>query len=94
MKNSISAVIFAISIIVAAVILGNAFLNRNKSDHKISLTGLGEMDFTSDLIVWEGVFNKDNTDLRQAYADLDRDKKIIIDYLKSKGIEESGFVFS
>src|SRR5690606_6878594 len=94
MKNTFSAVVFAVSIIVAAVILGNAFLNRNKSDHKISLTALGEMDFTSDLIVWEGVFNKDNTDLRQAYADLDKDKKIIIDYLKSKGVEESGFVFS
>src|SRR5690606_39792954 len=94
MKNTFSAIVFAVSIIVAAVILGNAFLNRNKSDHKISLTGLGQMDFTSDLIVWEGVFNKDNTDLRQAYADLDKDKEIITDYLKSKGIEEGGLVFS
>src|SRR5690606_17907990 len=94
MKNSLSAVVFAISIIVAAVILSNAFLNRNKFDHKVRVTGLGEMDFTSDLIVWEGVFNKDNSDLRQAYADLDKDKKIITDYLKSKGILESELVFS
>ena len=77
MKNHLSALLFALSIIAAAVILGNAFLNRNKSNHKVSVTGLGEADFTSDLIVWEGVFNKDNTDLRQAYMDLDEDKKII-----------------
>ncbi len=79
MKNNISALLFAIAIIVAAVILGNAFLNRNTSDNKITVTGLGEMDFTSDLIVWEGIFNKDNTDLRQAYTDLGKDKKIIHD---------------
>lgn len=94
MKNSASAIIFALSIIVAAVVLGNAFLNRNKSDHKVSVTGLGEKDFASDLIVWEGIYNKDNTDLRQAYADLDRDKKIITDYLKSNGIEDNEIVLS
>lgn len=94
MKYNLSALLFAIAIIVASVILGNAFLNRNKSDNKITVTGLGEMDFTSDLIVWEGVFNKDNTDLRQAYSDLDKDKKMITDYLISKGIESSGLVFS
>lgn len=94
MKNNISALLFAIAIIVAAIILGNAFLNRNTSDNKITVTGLGEMDFTSDLIVWEGIFNKDNTDLRQAYTDLDKDKKIITDYLTSKGIEPDELVFS
>lgn len=94
MKNNISSLLFAIAIIVAAIILGNAFLNRNKSENKITVTGLGEMDFTSDLIVWEGVFNKDNTDLRQAYTDLDKDKKIITDYLMSKGIEASELVIS
>lgn len=94
MKNTASAIVFALSIVVAAIILGNAFLNRNKSDHKVTVTGLGEKNFTSDLIVWEGVFSKDNTDLRQAYADLDRDKKIITAYLKSKGVEEEALVFS
>lgn len=94
MKYNLSALLFAVAIVIASVILGNSFLNRNRSENKISVTGLGEMDFTSDLIVWEGVFNKDNTDLRQAYADLDQDKKIITDYLISKGIDASGFVFS
>ena len=94
MKYNLSAFLFAIAIIIASVILGNSFLNRNRAENKITVTGLGEIDFTSDLIVWEGVFNKDNTDLRQAYSDLDKDKKIITDYLISKGINASGFVFS
>jgi len=93
MKSTASAIVFALAIVVAAIVLGNAFLNRNRSDHKVSVTGLGEKNFTSDLIVWEGVFSKENTDLRQAYADLDKDKKIITEYLHSKGIDE-GFVFS
>ena len=90
MKNNISSLLFAVAIIIASIILGNAFLNRNKSNHKVTVTGLGEIDFDSDLIVWEGVFNKDDTDLRQAYSDLDQDKKIITDYLISKGIQENG----
>jgi hypothetical protein len=94
MKYHLSAVIFAIAIVVASVILGNAFLNRNRYDNKITVTGLGEMDFSSDLIVWEGVFNKDNTDLRQAYADLDKDKILITEYLISKGIKTPELVFS
>src|SRR5690606_26737476 len=94
MKNHLSALLFALSIIAAAVILGNAFLNRNKSKPKVSLTGLGEAHFTSGLIVREGVFNKDNTDLPQAYMDLDEDKKIISKYLFTKGIPEEELVFS
>src|SRR5690606_19402023 len=93
-KNNISSLLFAVAIIIASIILGNAFLNRNKSNHKVTVTGLGEIDFDSDLIVWEGVFNKDDTDLRQAYSDLDQDKKIITDYLISKGIQENELVFS
>lgn len=94
MRKHTSAVIFSIAIIVASIILGNAFLNRNKFDRKVSVTGLGETDFISDLIVWEGVFNKDNTDLKQAYSDLDKDKKIITAYLTSKGIKENDLIFS
>jgi len=54
MKKNISSVIFATAIIIAAYLLANAFVNRNKSEGIISVTGLGKADFTSDLIVWEG----------------------------------------
>ncbi len=94
MKNNINSIVFAIAIIIASVVLGNAYINRNKSEGTISVTGLGKTDFTSDLIVWEGEFAKENTDLKQAYSDLEADKKIIAEYLASKGIGSKLIVFS
>ena len=93
MKNTISAVLFAIAIIASSAILGNAVINRNKKAGTIAVTGLGQSDFTSDLIVWEASFNRVNSDLQRAYTDLENDKKIIQEYLISKGIPDSVIVF-
>jgi hypothetical protein len=55
---------------------------------------LGKADFISDLIVWEGSFSKESANLQQAYNDLEKDKKIISDYLMSKGITAEELVFN
>ena len=94
MKNNLTAIIFGLAIVIAAYILGYSFMNRNKADGTISVTGLGETNFTSDLIVWEGSFTEENFSLEQAYNDLEKDKKIITDYLISKGITSEELVFN
>lgn len=94
MKKHLSALVFAIAIVVASVIFGNAVINRNKKAGTISVTGLGKTDFTSDLIVWEARFSQVNADLKQAYADLKKDKEAIVSYFKTKGIAEDAIIFS
>ncbi|MDF2156595.1 SIMPL domain-containing protein [Algoriphagus sp. CAU 1675] len=94
MKNNISAILFAIAIIVAAFILGNAVINRNKAQGTIHVTGLGETNFTSDLIVWEGNFSRESRDIKSAYSDLEKDRKAVTEYLKSKGIPADQLVFN
>ncbi len=94
MKNTSSALIFGVAIIAAAFLLGNAFVNRNKTDGTIAVTGLGKADFTSDLIVWEGSFSSESINLTEAYKRLEADKKIISDYLTSKGISPEELVFN
>ncbi len=94
MKKNLNAIVFAVAIIIAAVILGNAYVNRNKSNGSIEVTGLGTTNFTSDLIVWEGSFSNENRDLKAAFNNLKRDKKIILDYLISKGINKDQIVFN
>lgn len=94
MKNTLTAIIFSLAIIISAFLLGNAYQNRNKIDGTISVTGLGKADFTSDLIVWEGSFSKESFDLQQAYNDLEKDKKVISEYLISKGITKKELVFN
>ena len=94
MKNNLTATIFGLAIVIAAYVLGYSFMNRNKAEGTISVTGLGKADFTSDLIVWEGSFSEENFNLQQAYNDLEKDKKIISDYLLSKGITANELVFN
>ena len=93
MKKNISSIIFAISIISAAYLLGDAIINRNKTEGIVSVTGLGKADFTSDLIVWEGSFSRESNDLQKAYGNLENDKKIITQYLLNKGILKTELVF-
>jgi len=93
MKNNFTAIIFSIAIVIAAFLLGNSIVNRNNTDGIISVTGLGNADFTSDLIVWEGSFSNESTNLKLAYNNLEKSKKIISDYLFSKGIKPNELVF-
>jgi hypothetical protein len=94
MKNNLYALIFGLAIIISAALIGNAFKNRNKTDGNISVTGLGKADFTSDLIVWEGSYSTLNSNLKQAYTNLENDKKIITAYLNEKGVNTDEIVFN
>lgn len=94
MKKIITALIFGVTIIIGAYILGHSVIHRNKGVGTISVTGLGKADFTSDLIVWEGSFSRENSNLQQAYGDLKKDTEIITQYLTSKGITSESLVFN
>ena len=94
MKKNLNAIVFALAIVIAAIILGNAVINRNKKAGTISVTGLGQTNFTSDLIVWEARFSQINNDLKTAYSDLKKDKETIAQYFKSKGLADSVIVFN
>lgn len=93
MKNNFTAIVFSLAIVIAAYLLGNSIINRNNGQGTISVTGLGNANFTSDLIVWEGSFSNTSLDLKQAYNGLEKDKKVILDYLISKGVKTDEIVF-
>ena len=93
MKNY-NAILFSGAIVIAAILLGNAYLKRAQTNDVISVTGLGTKDFTSDLIVWEGTFTRENLNLQNAYADLNRDKDLVRQYLSSKDIDLNNVVFN
>ncbi len=94
MKNYIGAAIISIAIIAGFWIVGNAYKYKFKSTETISVTGLAEVDFSSDLIVWSGSFNRYGFELKTAYATLKADEATIRSYLNSKGIADSNIVFS
>lgn len=94
MKTNIAAILFSIAIVIAAIVLGSSYVKRSKIEGTINVTGLGEKDFTSDLIVWEGYFSREKPDLKSASSELNVDKKQIEEYLSKNGINESEIVFS
>ncbi len=94
MEIRTSAWLYAIAIIVAAFLLGNAYKFKYKKQETINVTGLAEQDFTSDLIVWRGSYTRKSPDMKTAYAQLKDDESKIKQYLQEKSIESNEVVFS
>jgi hypothetical protein len=90
----LTALIFGFAIVIAAVFLGNAYVKRAQPPHIISVTGLGNEDFTSDLIVWEGSFSAANFELKLAFEELNREKELVKNYLVAKGIKSEDIIFN
>lgn len=79
---------------ISAYFLGNAYVKRSNPARVISITGLGNENFTSDLIVWEGRFVAFNTVLKTAFEQVNSDKEIVRNYLVSKGINAENIIFN
>ncbi len=76
------------------MIIGGAYKKRGNTYQSISVTGLGEENFTSDLIVWKASFSSKGDELKLASADLKKKKEKIKNYLVSKGVKAEEIVFS
>ena len=85
MKQHLNTLLIAFAIILAAYFLGTAFKSSNKTQESIKVTGLGETDFTSNLIVWNGTFSKKNSILKD--LELNNKLKEKDNIIKSKDLE-------
>ena len=90
----LTAIIFGLAIVIAAYFLGNAYVKRANPPQVISVTGLGNENFTSDLIVWEGRFSAYSPVLTSAFDRLNEQKEIVRNYLVSKGINNESIIFT
>jgi hypothetical protein len=90
----LSAIIFSIAIVIASYFLGSAYIERANTNDSIKVTGAGNSNFTSDLIVWNGTFSRFSKDLKQAYEGIALDKEIVNKYLEEKGIKEGEVIFN
>ncbi len=87
------SLVWGISIVITALILGGAFKNRNQGENTISVTGKAEKTFSSDLIVWRGSFSRNASTLKEAYDLLNQDIEVVKKYLKGKGVKDNEPVF-
>jgi len=93
-RRIIIAIIAVIGGVLATYLIANAVINRNEDTRTITVTGLGSKEFTSDLVVWNGRFARQDKDLKQAYETLERDRKVVEGYLLSQGLKKEEIVFS
>lgn len=95
MKKSVvvATCIFSIAMI-AAVWIGGHYLNKAKGHSKtVSVVGMAERDFTSDLIVWKFSYNVLDRDMKQGYSTIKEKTNLVKDYLHKKGIADKDIEF-
>ncbi len=92
MKNG-KYLVLALAAILCAVVLGRAYTYKYRSQDTIVVTGLGETEFVSDLIVWSGALTAESQSVAAGYAQLEANKQKVQKYLKEKGIPDDAVVF-
>ncbi|WP_346238273.1 SIMPL domain-containing protein [Niabella insulamsoli] len=92
--NLLGLALIAVAITIGAFVLAGAYKYKFKKTQTIRVTGSAGVDFTSDLIVWNGSYSRNDYDLRAAYAQLKSDESNIKSYLTRKGIKPAEIIFS
>ncbi|MFT7250725.1 MAG: hypothetical protein ACI9FW_000439 [Flavobacterium sp.] len=88
-----ATIILGVTILITALILGNAFKNRNENLDSISVVGLGTKDFVSNEILWTASFSVKNYDIKEAYNKMKSNQKMVSDFFIEKGFKASHFSF-
>lgn len=94
MKQQINIIICCLTIITVAFLAGTILDKKSRSNDSLTVTGLASRDFVSDIITWEGSFTRKDLDLKSTYAALETDRKVVEEYLLSKGVKSGEYVFS
>ena len=92
MKRTVAA-IFAASILGASLFLAYAYKTRGERNGNISVTGLGSIDFESDVIMWRGSYKTPDVNMASAFEILRKHKNIVEKYLKERGVKPSEITF-
>ena len=80
--------------VLAAIIVAAAYTEGHKpAMGTITVTGLGETEFTSDLIVINGEIEADNYDAAEAYHTLEQNREKVVAFLVSKGVKAENITF-
>lgn len=86
--------IIGLAIVASAWILGKAYTYKFRVQETVVVTGLGEAEFTSDLIVWNATLVSEASNAEAGYAEIEQSKKKVHDYILSKGIPAEAVVFN
>ncbi|MBP5516531.1 MAG: SIMPL domain-containing protein [Bacteroidales bacterium] len=89
----ITAIIFGVAFVGGLWIAGHYLYKAKGQPKTVSVVGMAERDFDSDLIVWDISFDVLNYDIKSGYAELKDVTKEIKKYLIEQGITENEMDF-
>ena len=84
-------VVIGVSVIAAAFIVGNTFLQVRGMDNVVAVTGSSQRIIASDVVKWRASFSRSATPetLTEGYAKMKQDLAIVLNYLKQNGVQDS-----
>lgn len=95
MGNLWKYIIIALGFVIGAIVIAAAYTEGHKpAKGTITVTGLGETEFTSDLIVIEGNITSEAYEAADAYNHLESDREKTIKFLTSKGVSKESITFT
>ena len=94
MRRTLPTLIIGLAVVLSAVVLGNKYNYKFRQQKTIAVTGSAKVNFTSDLIVWQGAYSRKANTLEDAYSALKTDEKKVRKFLSDKGLNPDKTVFS
>lgn len=95
MNNLWKYIIIATALVLSAVVLSTAYTQRYRTaSGTITVTGLGETEFTSDLIIVNGYITVENYNAAEGYREMDNDRTKVTNFIKSHGIAEESISYA
>ena len=93
MSENKRTIMICLTIIIVTIILSKTYFNRAKADDIINVTGLGQIDFESDLITWEAAYVQKDINLEKAYYKIKQNQIKIKEYLDKNKVKDSDVSF-
>lgn len=87
-KSVIAAIVIAVGLFLLGSRIATGLENALGDERTVSVRGLSERVVPADKVVWPLVYKEVGNDLESLSAQVNNKNKIIIEYLKSKGIAD------
>ena len=85
----ISSAIIALGLAVCGICLPIAVKEYRALDRTVTVKGLCEKEVSADKAIWPINFRNASNDLTTLTRSIDRDRQMILDFLKAEGVQES-----
>ena len=93
-KSVSSGLFIMIGLIFLGVFIKSAVTSLKSYDRVVSVKGLAEKEVPANRVIWPVVYKEIGNDLMTLYKSISEKNRIIIEYLKSKGLDEKEITIS